>query len=999
MNPEYATYCSADRDFYDVPHRSPSGSDAPTAASDAQSGYYGPAREVAPEGWDRSRRGDWLSYSPMGLRIPQQGWKIHISATLNNAESILRRVFDYCVARRLPVKFIPSPPLLLLRNAKYADRAGSGKFITVYPHSEESFPEVCGDLMELLDGEEGPYILSDLRCADGPVHVRYGAFAPRFCTGPDGRLVPAVADPSGTLVPDPRGPSLRIPEWVTPPAFLAPYLEARTSVGMDDMPYEISGALHFSNGGGVYRARDPRSGEDVVLKEARPHAGLAADGADAVARLERERTALEQLAGLDCIPRLHGTFEVAGHHFLTLEHVPGTTLNTVFARRFPLSNSNPTPEQLAEHAEWARRMYGLVERAVQAVHERGVVISDLHMSNVMVSEDESRVVLLDFEAASLASEQRRQIVANPAFVAPADRRGVDIDRYALACLRLALLLPLTTLFAIDRGKVTRLVRDMTRIFPVTEEELRPAVTEILRGIEPTEQTETADTVTTAGMAADTAMPSAGRADAGAVARAKAPALSAVPGAFDAHEQPRSAVATLGPATGPDSAELGGPLSIASDATAQASRSDVAPPRGTEISARPAAATTAPAQPMTGSPTGEPTTSIPQPVPLPSRIPDPGEWPLSRDSMAHAILASCTPEREDRCFPGDIAQFASPAGGQSFGYGAAGILYALQETGAPPCPDAVEWLLARAKEPAPGTPIGFYDGLAGIAWTLRRLGHPEQAAELAQLIARQPVEGLTADLHGGYAGIALALDDLARTATGAEAVALAGTADHCTALAARALLNGPPSPRTGLLHGATGLALLFIRRYETTGDPQLLDLAATALNRDLGRCRPGAEGALLVIDGKRTMPYLGAGSAGVALVLDEYLIHRPDEAFAAARQAMQPAFCSAFYVQPGLFRGVAGLILQLTRTNVGDPGLRQRVIRRHIELLGLHAMPYAGGLAFPGEQLMRRSMDLATGTAGCLLALGSALGDTPAALPFLPPLPRPTDRSLPGTVHK
>lgn len=899
MNPEYATYCQADRDFYDVPHRSSNGSgtsatDADAqSASDALSGYYGPARTAAPEGWDRSRRGDWLSYNPIGLRLPQQGWKIHIAATLDNAESILQRVLDYCVARRLPVKFIPSPPLLLLRNAKYADRAGSGKFITVYPHSEESFPEVCGDLMELLDGEEGPYILSDLRCGDGPVHVRYGAFAPRFCPGADGRLVPAVADPSGTLVPDLRGPSLRIPEWVTPPTFLEPYLEARTSVGMDQMPYEISGALHFSNGGGVYRAHDPRSGRDVVLKEARPHAGLAADGADAVARLERERTALERLAGLDCVPELHGTFEVAGHHFLTLEHVPGTTLNTVFARRFPLSTSNPTAQELAEHAEWARRMYGLVERAVHAVHQRGVVISDLHMSNVMVSEDESRVVLLDFEAASPASEHRRQIVANPAFVAPGDRRGVDIDRYALACLRLALLLPLTTLFAIDRGKVTRLVQDMTRIFPVTEEELRPAMTEILRGIEPSDRTGTA-----------------------------------------------------------------------------------------------------------GPPPHQPgTTATPRPMDTPSRIPTPGEWPQSRESMARAILASCTPDREDRCFPGDIAQFASPAGGQSFGYGAAGILHALHETGAPPCPEAVEWLLARVKEPAPGTPIGFYDGLSGIAWTLRRLGHPEQAAELAQLIARQPVEGLTADLHGGHAGIALALDDLARSATGTEAVALAGTADRCTALAARALLNGPPSPRTGLLHGATGLALLFIRRYETTGDPQLLDLAATALNRDLGRCRPGAEGALLVIEGKRTMPYLGAGSAGVALVLDEYLAHRPDEAFATAREAMLPALCSSFYVQPGLFRGVAGLILQLTRTPVGDPELRQRVIRRHIELLGLHAMPYAGELAFPGEQLMRRSMDLATGTAGCLLALGSALGDTPAALPFLPPLPRPTDRSLPGTVHK
>lgn len=35
-------------------------------------------------------------------------------------------------------------------------------------------------------------------------------------------------------------------------------------------------------------------------------------------------------------------------------------------------------------------------------------------------------------------------------------------------------------------------------------------------------------------------------------------------------------------------------------------------------------------------------------------------------------------------------------------------------------------------------------------------------------------------------------------------------------------------------------------------------------------------------------------------------------------------------------------------------------------------------------MMRLSMDLSTGTAGCLLALGSALHDRPVHLPFLPP---------------
>ncbi|WP_434744293.1 class III lanthionine synthetase LanKC [Streptomyces sp. A-14] len=873
MNPEYAAYCQADRRFYDAPHRSL----GPGGAVEEESSFYTAVRGSAPEGWTRSRRGDWLSYSPDGLRLPAQGWKIHVSAALDNAASVLARVTAHCLEHRLAFKCIPNAGLLALRNAKYADRAGSGKFITVYPPSEEAFPEVCTALMQLLEGEHGPYILSDLRCGNGPVHTRYGAFAARFCSGPDGRPVPAVADPQGRLVPDDRGPAFRVPSWVTPPGFLMPHLEARAAVGLADLPYTVEKALHFSNGGGVYLGRDTRTGEQVVLKEARPHAGLAADGADAVARLERERAALEQLAGLECVPDVRDVFEVGDHHFLVLQYIPGTTLNTVFARRFPLARQHPSPELLVEHAAWAEKLYGQVEQAVEAVHDRGIVISDLHMSNVMVDEEAGRIVLLDFEAASPAAERRRQIVANPAFVAPADRRGTDIDRYALACLRLALYLPLTTLFGIDRTKAAGLARDIARAFPVTEEALRPAVEEILRD--------------------------AGEAD----------------------------------ASRPAPAAASGTTSASAPGHATAAESGL------------------------------------------------HDWPRGRDAMVRAITASCTPERDDRCFPGDIAQFATATGGQSFAYGAAGVLYALHETGAPPCAPAEDWLLRHAKDPASGSPLGFYDGLTGIAWTLHRIGRTAEAADLLGIILDQSLEGLTPGLHNGYAGIGLAFDDLARTASATDAPALSAAAARCTALAVRALVDGPPSPRTGLLHGASGIALLLIRRYATTGDTALLDLAAAALRRDLERCRAGDDGSLLVVEGKRLMPYVGSGSAGIAAVIDAYLAHRPDPELEAAGQALLPAALSAFYVQPGLLRGSAGLLLHLAATPLCEPADRRRAIDRHTGLLGSHALAYGGGLAFAGEQLMRLSMDLATGTAGALLALGAAAG-RPTGLPFLPAAP-------------
>ncbi|MFE2875277.1 class III lanthionine synthetase LanKC [Streptomyces roseus] len=850
MNKGYAAFCDADRWFYDAPYRR-AGENYPAALA------------PVPPGWRSHRTGDWLALRPAGAELPAQGWKIHVSATLDNAESLLTAVYEYCTARTIAFKFIPSRYLLHLRNAKYADRAASGKFITVYPADEEQCRKIAEDLDAALAGAAGPYILSDLRWGAGPVHLRYGSFTLRHCYDEHGELVPAIEAPDGRLVPDPRGPVFQPPPWLELPAFLEPHLAARSATTLADIPFTVERALHFSNGGGVYVGKDTRTGESVVLKEARPYAGLAADGADAVTRLHREQAALERLSGLDCVPAVRGAFTVGDHHFLVLQHLDGKPLNTYFARRHPLIEADPGPAELASYTEWALKIHRRVTEAVEAVHARGVVFNDLHLFNIMVAEDESgepSVALLDFEAAAHVDEGLRQTVANPAFVAPAERRGFSVDRYALACLRLALFLPLTSLLVLDRAKATHLAAVAAAQFPVPRRFLDEAVEEILSGAAP------------------------------------------------------------------------------------------------------------------GSPGARP------PAPPGPYLPvEPGDWPAARTSMTAAIRASATPQREDRFVPGDIAQFANAGGGTCFANGIAGVLHALAETGAAPWPEAEQWLLEHAADPASGTPLGFYDGLAGTAWTLNRLGHREPALALAERLLHQPWQSAGPDLHGGLAGIGLALDALGAASGEGEL--------HTAALRCAELLADPGQrpTRAGLLYGNSGPALLFVRLYERTGDKELLIQAAHALHRDLDRCVTSAYGTLQVNEGWRTMPYLGEGSVGIGMVVDDWLEHGPDERFERARPEIVRAAQATFYAQPGLMRGAAGMILHLARTTTPGPGTGPADIARQIDALARHAVPYQGHLAFPGEQMMRLSMDLTTGTAGALLALGSAAPGGRAHLPFLPPL--------------
>ena len=212
------------------------------------------------------------------------------------------------------------------------------------------------------------------------------------------------------------------------------------------------------------------------------------------------------------------------------------------------------------------------------------------------------------------------------------------------------------------------------------------------------------------------------------------------------------------------------------------------------------------------------------------------------------------------------------------------------------------------------------------------------------------------------------------------------------------VSGREGFHAGLTRGHAGQAMLLLRAFDAVGDESFLDSAAEALRRDLRRCVVRDKGAMHVDEGWRTLPYLDVGSIGIGLALDAYLAVRPDEAdpqFREATQTIAVAAHSPLYALPGLFSGRAGIILYLagrTPERHRDP-----LLARQVRNLAWHTLPYGGGTAVPGGALMRLSMDLATGNAGVLLALGAALHDEPVHAPLLvPKTPVPTGAGQPET---
>ncbi|GAB7032000.1 class III lanthionine synthetase LanKC [Streptomyces platensis subsp. malvinus] len=865
MDKRYENYCMADPVFFEAPGRSGSG---------ASGTDFEISGRPVPEGW-RQHRGDmWLELHPVGEHMVEQGWKVHASGTADNAERIIEVVWDYCVPRRYGFKFLSSRHAFLGQNGKYAPRGASGKLVTIYPRDEQELTDVLTGLAALLQGECGPYILSDARYEDGPLYVRYGGFRKREIILESGDVVPAIKRPDGELVPDIRRPVFEVPEWVTPPEILRKSIEARTVPSEETFPYQILKPLHFSNGGGIYVAKRVSDGLQVVLKEARPHAALDMEAVDAVTRLLRERDTLAKLDGVRGVPRLHEHFTAWDHHFLAIEYFDGERLSSKEAQTYPLLGADVDEERKAAYTQWSMDICRQVEALLGEIHDRGVVYGDLHPHNILVLED-GRAVLVDFETSSFDTGGFQQAMAAPGFAAPREYRGTQVDLYALAILRLWLFMPLVPVLTLDREKIHDLIDAMRENFPVPTE----YVEAIRHGL--------------------------GR------------------------SMPRTKAVQAG---------IGRPrVRIQDEST---------------------------------------------------------DWPRLLDSMAEAIRASATPEREDRLFPGDIRQFSHV--GETFAFGAAGVLYALCESGYEIPEGADEWLLAAVERSSTNQP-GFFDGLHGVAHALHRIGREEHALRLIEQVDPALDQLTNPNLFGGLSGIGLNLlhfaevtDDSTmrgRTAGLAERVAesiVSGSFPRTAGVRAGSELGlvrksmGP----AGLMHGWSGPALLMLRMYEHSGDKAWLDVAFKASHLDLDRCRVSSFNTLNVDEGWRLNPYIEAGAAGVALVGSELLRHKKDGRLSEAVEAAHNTCAGGFFVQPSLWNGRVGQMVALQHITGRNHPETALVTRRHLERLSWHQLGLHGEVVFPGFQLMRVSMDYATGNAGILLGLKSALSGTASFLPFL-----------------
>lgn len=422
MNGQLEMYVGADPVFFQEPDR---------ARDDTP-----PFTSTVPGGWRREVEPEWTHLINEAKSLPTQGWKIHVSATPQDAARTLDLVAEVLFRHQVPFKHLTTEGRLLARNSKTTPRQHAGKFITAYP-AEDELEGVLSDLEASLVHQNGPYILSDRRWAQAPVYLRYGVFVPRIAEETSQGLVAFLEGEDGARVQDERRPEFHVPEWVKNPAFIDAWLAAEDDEDIS-LPFTVSGAVKFSTAGGTYRGT--YGGAAVIIKEARAHSGHDYVGRSAEERLATEAKALEELRRVQAVPNLRWYGRVWENSFLALDEREGTVLRKWVVGNYPAYM--PTTDDFERYFTAASIVAANVVDALDQMHAAGWAHQDVHPDNILVAEDLS-ISLVDLECAvAVSGAPREHVIAGSGFRTPGTASPAQIDWFGARQVLAFLTVPL-----------------------------------------------------------------------------------------------------------------------------------------------------------------------------------------------------------------------------------------------------------------------------------------------------------------------------------------------------------------------------------------------------------------------------------------------------------------------------------------------------------------------------------------------------------------------------
>lgn len=326
----------------------------------------------------RDEEGTFLQINFSDRKLPDQGFKIHISTTLANYQRTLDAVFDFCKSRGVDFKYICNYDLLEKNLAGSDDNITfSGKFITIYPNTIEDFKKYIEELynIEKLKVDSSIFIVTDRRYKDSNnIFYRYGAIERK-----DGFIL----SPDGNKIKDNRMIGYNLPSFVEEP-FPNNYDDSLDGKYIFKK-YIPEGSLNFKSSGSVFEVKNVGNGKKYIMKNAR--IGFSDSCYSAIDLLKKEKQNLLDLQQekINYIPAYVDSFYEDKDYFLIETKIHGKTVDDF---RSSIDNNFVNVNLRKSTIRRYKKVILDLLKKVEHLHEKHIYIGDISSRNVMINDND-----------------------------------------------------------------------------------------------------------------------------------------------------------------------------------------------------------------------------------------------------------------------------------------------------------------------------------------------------------------------------------------------------------------------------------------------------------------------------------------------------------------------------------------------------------------------------------------------------------------------------------
>lgn len=274
-------------------------------------------------------------------------------------------------------------------------------------------------------------------------------------------------------------------------------------------------------------------------------------------------------------------------------------------------------------------------------------------------------------------------------------------------------------------------------------------------------------------------------------------------------------------------------------------------------------------------------------------------------------------------------------------------------------------------------FGLFDGLSGTIWLLIKFGRIEDAKKMVDEYFEKIVNNSKSyNLYNGLSGsLLLLIDCIQYKILDKGQMKILREILNCFCRQyienpkrfiqigkGSVISNNPYEQHGGILYGHGGVGWLFGKAYKTFGEEHYKQALNLCIENELMAYSEDSNGAMEYNQGYRLLPYLSMGSSGMLQLFSRYkdIIYSSIlEYLPNLRKAVEVQHC----VFPGLFNGWSGLVV-----SQHVESRKSEVLNQFCKNIQRYLISIESGICIAGDAGLRITTDIASGSAGILLAI-------------------------------